>query len=999
MTEETAAAVSEVASSTSNPNDDIFDFTIQEWVAASLIVPHKDERSTNVKRRHQQEHVYRSKTTPTNWHRYLTLGRYALSGPDFDTLMNDKEVDALKLHCVIWYNYMFHVDRMMECPPKLEAWAIHRSKPYLTKHQINALTVDTELLDWDRYAKQQALSENWTQVQKKPNSKSTSSKKQTLLTPFVSAAKAEKSQSKPKTIPEETSEQSSSEKATSQISSTSKDASSAVSDGKMSVLIPSLNVPVCDGTYRVTFRLTVSGDQMVKYRNPDTMKDEIFTFLNDIFTDEDGSLYNWTHSDTDPPNTISKMTPQQVRQFISPSISIMPTLSKVVVPIRFGFVGQTPSQWRNKEKTKSTLEKFKATVSFSNSTTTSGKLAVAGYILLKAPMTTHRLRYLQSLRNALPKNTPPFDILLHKRTPTDQLMPHLVAQCGESHVHSLSEALATILTGVQSALFIPRFVFERMSADEASTLFASHDSYVKALNWLPLSPLLSNLDRVRKEHNADGTVTERTTREWARNIRTLDGSEYAQCDVVNGGTDQLCYLLFPPKDKEAAEKALEAYRRRLYPFTQREAKFREDVGPPPVIQYSKQVIANLDFIKRLSTSETTQEDKTDIQPDNQANSASQGSSVSSVSQGSSPPSQGESIRKRTRDDDKSQVESPATDNSSVSTTESTVTETTKQTGRLSTSSAKFRELDAILQRQKQEAEQAASKASDRISTIERQLYRINDMDQKLSEVQDDIARRFTIFEDRLLDTMKAQLGQSGTNMALMESRMAQILSFVEVMNNKSSSNDSEDAMQESDTELAITAPIDDTNTLSNSESTSCDGNISRASKESRSSASSSGGDSMDAESICLIQSPEHKRQRSNGKKKLHESICRNLDLQKFSKSTSTREHVVNSSDLEADNADRIYSTSPTPTNSISSVAELSICQPSTPNSKGSLSRKANRKAKRNAQVTATGEPSSTTTDQQNSENSDATSNTNEELETDLESQYNANISPRRGSPS
>ena len=251
----------------------------------------------------------------------------------------------------------------------------------------------------------------------------------------------------------------------------------------------------------------------------------------------------WTHSDTDPPNMISKMTSQQVRHFISLSISIMPALSKVVVPIRFGFVGQTPSQWRNKEKTKATLEKFKATVSFSNSTTTSGKLVVAGYILLKAPMTTHRLRYLQSLRNVLPENTPPFDILLHKRTPTDQLMPHLVAQCGESHVHSLSEALATILTGVQSALFIPRFVFERLSAEEASTLFASHDSYVKALNWLPLSPLLSNLDRVRKEHNADGTVTERSTRDWARNIRTLDGSEYAQCDVVNGGTDQLCYLL------------------------------------------------------------------------------------------------------------------------------------------------------------------------------------------------------------------------------------------------------------------------------------------------------------------------------------------------------------------------------------------------------------------------------------------------------------------------
>jgi hypothetical protein len=254
-------------------------------------------------------------------------------------LMDDKEVDALKLHCVIWYNYMFHVDRLMECPPKLEAWAIHRSKPYLMKHQINALSVDTDLLTWQAYAKQQALSENWTQVTKK----SKSSKKQTLLTPFVSAAKQAKAMVKPSTIPEESLKQSSSATFESKQRNNSHDDSSAVSDGKMSVLMPSLNVPVCDGTYRVTFRLTVSADQMRNYRNPDTMKDEIFKFLSEIFNEDDGSLYHWNHSDTDPPNTISKMTSQQVRQFISPSISIMPSLSKVVVPIRFGFVGQTPS--------------------------------------------------------------------------------------------------------------------------------------------------------------------------------------------------------------------------------------------------------------------------------------------------------------------------------------------------------------------------------------------------------------------------------------------------------------------------------------------------------------------------------------------------------------------------------------------------------------------------------------------------------------------------------
>ena len=557
MTEAAAADVLKVAPSLSPPNNPIFDLTIKEWVAPSLLVPHKEESSVETKRRQQAEHVYRSQTTPTHWHRYLTLGRSALSGPNFDTLINDQEVEALKLHCVIWFNYMFHVDGMLECPPKLEAWAIQISKPYLTKYQINTLSVDTSSITWKSYAKQQSLSENWSQVKQKSKS---SNRKQTLLTPFMNAAKLSSTSSKPSTIPEELSKQSSDETAASKKrSSKSTDVSSEMSDGKKSALMPSLNVPVCDGTCRVTFRLTVSADQMRNYRNPDTMKDEIFKFLNAIFDDDDGSLYSWNHSGTHQLHSISKMTPLQVRQLIGPSISIMPSISMVVVPIRFGFVGQTPSKWRNTDKTKETLDKFKATESFSNSRTTSGKLVVAGYILLKAPMTTHRLRYLQSLRKILPENTPAFDILLHKRTPTDQLMPHLVVQCEESHVHSLSESLATVLTGIQSALYIPSFVFESMSGDEASTLFASHDSYVKALNWLPLSPLLSNLDRVRKEYNTDGTVTERTTREWTRKIRTTDDSNYAQCDVVNGGTDQLCYLLFPPKDKEAAEQALEAY--------------------------------------------------------------------------------------------------------------------------------------------------------------------------------------------------------------------------------------------------------------------------------------------------------------------------------------------------------------------------------------------------------------------------------------------------------
>jgi hypothetical protein len=91
---------------------------------------------------------------------------------------------------------------------------------------------------------------------------------------------------------------------------------------------------------------------------------------------------------------------------------------------------------------------------------------IAGYLLFKAPNTTHRVRYLQFLRSQLPDNTPYFDIIVHKRTPTDQNYLHLVAQCGENHVTPLTEALSSILSGKGTAFFLPRFAFDQISQEQ-----------------------------------------------------------------------------------------------------------------------------------------------------------------------------------------------------------------------------------------------------------------------------------------------------------------------------------------------------------------------------------------------------------------------------------------------------------------------------------------------------------------------------------------------------
>ena len=143
-----------------------------------------------------------------------------------------------------------------------------------------------------------------------------------------------------------------------------------------------------------------------------------------------------------------------------------------------------------------------------------------------------------------------------------------------------------------------------MTDGEAEEIFQHHDRYAKSLRWRPLAPLLHNLDIPRTEHIAKGTTIVRTAREWCRSIRSADGKESAHCDVVNGGTDQMAYLVFPPQSLAVAEAAIEDYRRRLYPFQQREQLFRDSVGPPLKIKPSKRVIANIDLLKCLASGPT-----------------------------------------------------------------------------------------------------------------------------------------------------------------------------------------------------------------------------------------------------------------------------------------------------------------------------------------------------------------------------------------------------------
>jgi hypothetical protein len=193
-------------------------------------------------------------------------------------------------------------------------------------------------------------------------------------------------------------------------------------------MIPNLNIPINDGTIRISLRWKTTADvvSLALSQQSQKLSVAIHSLLIDIFRDKDGLLYLWKDEGTENCNSLSKMTPEEVRSYIAPSLSVLPSQSQIIIALRFGFTDKPSFYWKNQSRVQEAITRNKVSLMFSNSKSTSGDHVISGYILLKAPRTTHRTRFLQSLRSKLPATTPFFDIFLHRRTPFDQDINHLV---------------------------------------------------------------------------------------------------------------------------------------------------------------------------------------------------------------------------------------------------------------------------------------------------------------------------------------------------------------------------------------------------------------------------------------------------------------------------------------------------------------------------------------------------------------------------------------------
>jgi hypothetical protein len=364
---------------------------------------------------------------------------------------------------------------------------------------------------------------------------------------------------------------------------------------------PHPNIPTNDGTHRVNVKWTPPDDINAYEQDKSKINMAIHSLVTEMLPEDAGVLYRWESEDLVNFKTAKTMTPTEVWDFITPKISLLPTSGQMIFGLRVGFK-DNPVKWRKSEQMKTILKARKLEISISNSQSTSRKMVTAGYILLKAPNTTNATRYTQYVRSLLPATTPYFDIYRRKKTPMDQLIPHLTIQCGEKHVTPVCQALLPVLTGRGKALFLPRYALSTaMTHDQVRKHFEFHQKWSRSLKSITLSPQINHLDQKRVEYNEDGTTTVRSTREWATLLTEDDGITPALFDVVNGTTDQKTYLLSPNHYIDQAQQHWRTYKSRLYPPSHREARFRDNLpGLPDVIHIQTEIQSNVSFLEQMA---------------------------------------------------------------------------------------------------------------------------------------------------------------------------------------------------------------------------------------------------------------------------------------------------------------------------------------------------------------------------------------------------------------
>ena len=405
----------------------------------------------------------------------------------------------------------------------------------------------------------------------------------------------------------------------------------------------------------------------------------------------------------------------------------------------------------------------------SNSKSTSGDLVTAGYILLKAPNTTHRHYYKQYLRSKLPEATPYFDIIRFKKTPMDQLIPHLVVQCGEKHVTPVCKSLLSILTGKESALFLPRYAFRTMPQEQIKRHFEVHHNWSRSLTPIQLSKI-SHLDQQRVEYFDNGTIIKRSTLEWALSL-TLANGQPAHCDAVNGNSECHAFLACPHSYLEQANIEWKQYRSRLNPPSHREARYAESVsGLPDLSNISIEIETNVSILDKLSAADIWTQDPPSVRgkasPQSGRN-AKKGKQRKPNKR--SPPNHKPNATSASTTDILSDEETDRTSGDTTnaeSDTRSTASTAVSTTAPPSANNSRFKDLERMIKQAQKRSDAEGKASADQLSGLQ---TKFSDLDCKMSTlqanqerlatdvsaIQENNAKQFSEISKNLLSSMEA----------------------------------------------------------------------------------------------------------------------------------------------------------------------------------------------------------------------------------------------------
>jgi hypothetical protein len=837
----------------------IFKFERTDWIDPPTINPINPEMNESIYRRQANDALYRQISSPSKWQKYVTLGYFAIDdGALFDLEWSAREANPTKMNSIIWYNYLYHIDREIDIPTKLNVWATQVSQPFLIKNAPHLLITDTHTTSWQQTqvtnTPMEVEEDEWTEVistgkakaskrrasslskaagndtpknvaagfnlpdndvpltSLKPNNPSNPNIKHqegklnhTIDTEFSPRLNDHYSKSNTLNSAKRNTEQANPKQQTQNNPVTSR---SKTNHNEKNEYTPHPNKKINDGTHRITLKWKLEKNYLARLEeNEDELLNEIYQLITHVFDDGDGLVYPWKSKDPQHTQSTSTLKLDQVKDIISPNIAFIKSTSLLIFGLRFGFNGN-PSAWKFKPNTQQYMKSHHFNVSISNSTCDSGNMVTVGYILLKAPNTTNTHFYLQHLINKLPDNTPFFDIIRLRKTPMDQEINHLGVQCGEQHAIPLCQALSQYLTtGNETALFLPRFALGAMTDDQVKQQFELHERYTKSLRALSLFPQVSNLDRIRTEIFPDGTQIKRSTREWAASLKLEDNSS-ALCDVVNGGPDRQATLLLPSPFYDHVKTQYTNYKTRLNPTKHREARYHARIPDlPAVIHITANVQSNLDFIKNLDIKNVWQQAIPQSARNPVMTQSEHDNTNPPRSKWSNLPSHNRPQTSATRlDDSPNNRHFSVSSNLSHASEEQSSAGSTKSMTRASnaTYQARIHELEAILHKQQKVLDSSAKTTSERLSTIERQFQRLDNLDKTLTtmEIKLDHANKRQETQSILLKSMQtdtqAQFKDMGTtllksitsqsklggSMLDMQIKMEKITELMEKLNNR-----------------------------------------------------------------------------------------------------------------------------------------------------------------------------------------------------------------------